>query len=61
MGKYVINWSKNWQYYFNLNASNWQALVTSETYISKQSCKDWIQSLRLNSQTDERYKKYKNK
>lgn len=59
MGKYTINYSKNWQYYFNLIAWNWQILITSETYTTKQSCKDWIASSQINSQISERYKLYK--
>ncbi len=59
MGKYTINWSKNWQYYFNLIAWNWQVLITSETYTTKQSCKDWIASSQINSQTKDNYKRLK--
>lgn len=58
MGKYTINWSNNRQYYFNLFAWNGENILTStETYTTKQGCKDWISSTQINSQIIERYEK----
>lgn len=43
MAKYVISKSTNGQYWFVLKSSNGQTVVTSETYTTKQACKDGIE------------------
>lgn len=40
--KYQIKWSSNRQYYWVLRSVNAEVLLTSETYVSKQGCKDGI-------------------
>jgi uncharacterized protein len=47
--KFAIYKSSNDQYYFNIVASNGQTLCTSETYTTKQSAKDTIQSIKDNA------------
>ena len=42
MAKYVISKNKSNQYWFVLKSSNGQTIVTSETYTTKQACKDGI-------------------
>jgi hypothetical protein len=46
--KYVIRRSKDYQFYWVLNAINGRALITSETYTSKEACKNGIDSSRKN-------------
>lgn len=48
MGKYVIQNSKNDQFYFVLKAGNGEVILTSETYTSKQNCKKGIESSKVN-------------
>lgn len=45
--KYVIRKATNGQYYWALNASNGQVLLTSETYTTKESCKGGISSSKI--------------
>jgi hypothetical protein len=47
--KFTIHNSADAQFYFTLQAENGQVLVTSETYTTKQSCKDGIQSTIVNT------------
>ncbi|WP_022850692.1 YegP family protein [Limisalsivibrio acetivorans] len=49
-GKFVIQNSIDGQVYFVLKAANGEVILNSETYRSKQSCKDGIESVRENSQ-----------
>lgn len=44
MGKYLIKKSSNGQFYWVLNASNGQTIITSETYTTKDNCKGGITS-----------------
>jgi len=46
--KYIIRRATNSQYYWVLNASNGQVLITSETYTTKDSCKGGIASSKIN-------------
>ena len=52
---YIIQGSSNNQFFFNLTADNNEKILTSETYKDKESAKGGIQSVRINSQIDERY------
>jgi uncharacterized protein len=52
---YVIQKSTNNQFFFNLTANNNEKILTSETYKDKESAKEGIQSVRVNSPIDERY------
>lgn len=49
--KFVIKKSSNEQYYFFIKASNGQILCTSETYTTKQSAKDTIDTIKRNAST----------
>ena len=43
------------QFMFNLGAENYEIILTSESYVSKSSASNGIQSVRENSPFDERY------
>lgn len=61
MWKFTIYISKNSQYYFVLTAGNGEPILSGETYTTMQACKDGIASVKVNSQIDEQYKRYKSK
>ncbi len=48
-GKFVIDNSKDGQFFFNLKAGNGEIILTSEMYKSKASCLNGIESVRKNS------------
>jgi len=48
---------KNNEYYFNLKASNHETILQSEGYITKVSAENGIESVRINSQINERFKR----
>lgn len=54
MDRFVIDKASNGQYYFVLKAANGQVIATSETYVSKQSCDNGIESVRKNAPTASR-------
>lgn len=47
MGKYQIKKSVNYQYYWVLKASNGETLIKSETYVTKDGCKNGIYSSKV--------------
>lgn len=49
MEKFVINKSKDGQYYFVLMAKNNKIIAMSEMYIAKQSCINGIESVKENA------------
>ena len=49
--------SVNFQYYFNLRSGNGEVILTSESYLSKQSCHDGIASVKINAPYDSRYER----
>ena len=53
--QYILRKSTNNQFYFYLTAENNEPILTSETYLSKDSAKGGIQSVRENSPIDSRY------
>ncbi|MBK8506155.1 MAG: YegP family protein [Saprospiraceae bacterium] len=57
MGKFEINPTKSGQFRFNLKASNGQIILTSESYTTKPSCLNGIESVRTNSQIGSRYER----
>lgn len=61
MAKFEIILRKNNEYQFNLKASNGQVILTSEGYTTKASCKNGIESVRKNSQMDERFDRKESK
>ncbi len=47
--KFKIHKSRNDQYYFNLHAGNGEKIATSEMYVTKQGCKNGIESVKTNA------------
>lgn len=59
MGKFVINRAANGELTFNLKADNFQILLTSQIYSSRQACFNDIESVRTNCTDDRRYERKK--
>ena len=57
MGKFVITKRKNGEFQFNLKAGNGQVILTSEGYTTKAACLNGVESVKKNSQVDERFDK----
>ncbi len=55
MGKFVITKRKNGEFQFNLKASNGQEILASEGYTTKSACMNGVESVKKNSQVDERF------
>ena len=55
MGKFVITKRKNGEFQFNLKAANGQVILTSEGYTTKAACLNGVESVKKNSQVDERF------
>ena len=47
--KFIIRKSSNGQFYFNLYATNYQVIATSEMYATKDGCKNGINSVKTNA------------
>lgn len=57
MGKFVITKRKDGEFQFNLKAGNGEIILTSEGYKAKDSCKKGIESVKINSQIDDRFER----
>lgn len=57
MGKFVITKRKDGEFQFNLKAGNGEIILTSEGYKAKDGCKKGIESVRINSQIDDRFER----
>lgn len=57
MGKFEIKKDKAGEFRFNLKAGNGQVILSSEGYKAKPSCMNGIESVRTNSQADERFER----
>ncbi|MFA9290363.1 MAG: YegP family protein [Solirubrobacteraceae bacterium] len=57
MGKFELKTRKNGEFQFNLKASNGQIILTSEGYSSKAGCLNGIESVRKNTQDENRFDK----
>ncbi|WP_346882310.1 YegP family protein [uncultured Algibacter sp.] len=57
MGKFEIKKDKSEQYRFNLKANNGQIILSSEAYKAKASCENGIESVRTNSQDDDKFER----
>jgi uncharacterized protein YegP (UPF0339 family) len=55
MGKFVITKRTNGEFQFNLKAGNGQTILSSESYSSKANCDNGIESVRKNSQDDNKF------
>jgi len=60
-GKFEIKRAKNGEYYFNLLAGNNEVILTSEMYKAKASAKNGIESVKKNSNVDERFERKESK
>ena len=50
--KFEIKKAVNGQYYFNLKAANGEIILTSETYVEKESAKVGLGSVKVNAALD---------
>ena len=57
MAKFEITQRKNGEFQFNLKASNGEIILTSEGYTAKEGCKNGIESVKKNSQNDDRFER----
>lgn len=57
MGKFEVKTTESGKSMFNLKASNGQIILTSQSYASMDGCKNGIESVRKNSQNDERFER----
>ncbi|HSD07548.1 YegP family protein [Flavobacterium sp.] len=57
MGTFLINKRKNDEFQFVLKAGNGQVILSSESYSTKGACENGIESVRKNSQDDNRFEK----
>ncbi|RDY61160.1 YegP family protein [Flagellimonas nanhaiensis] len=57
MGKFEIKTTNSGKTMFNLKAGNGQVILTSEQYNSKSACENGIESVRTNSQNDDRFER----
>ncbi len=55
MGKFEIKTGSSGKTMFNLKAGNGQVILTSQSYESKDGCKNGIESVKKNSQDDARF------
>lgn len=55
--KYVLKKSKNGKFFFNLQAANGQAILSSEMYEAKPSAVNGIESVRKNGSVEARFDK----
>src|SRR6188768_2758485 len=57
MGTFLVSKRKNDEFQFALKAGNGQVILASEGYSTKAACENGIDSVRKNSQVDERFDK----
>ena len=55
MSKFVVSVRKDGEYQFVLKAWNGEVILKSEGYSAKSGCENGIESVRVNSQDDNRY------
>ena len=56
-GKFEIKAGKNGKFRFNLKASNWQIILSSESYDSRSGCEKGVESVRKNAASDARFER----
>lgn len=61
MGKFEITTRKNGDFQFNLKAGNGQIILSSQGYSAKSGCENGIESVRKNSQEDQRFERLESK
>jgi uncharacterized protein YegP (UPF0339 family) len=57
MASFQIFRGTNFQYYFRFKASNGEQILSSESYITKQSCQDGIASVKAHAPYDSNYRR----
>ena len=57
MGTFLVSKRKNDEFQFVLKAGNGQVILASEGYATKAACENGIESVRKNSQVEERFDK----
>ncbi|MGO4292709.1 YegP family protein [Chitinophaga sp. RAB17] len=57
MAKFVISKDSKGEFRFKLKAGNGEVILVSEGYTSRSGCDNGIESVRTNSQIDERFEK----
>lgn len=57
MGKFVISKDSKGEFRFKLKAGNGEVILGSEGYTSRSGCDNGIESVRTNSQIDDRFEK----
>lgn len=57
MSKFVVSQSSNGEFRFKLKAGNGEVILVSEGYAARSGCDNGIESVRTNSQIDERFDK----
>lgn len=57
MGKFEITSRTNGEFQFNLKAGNGQVILSSEGYTTRANCENGIESVRKNSQDDNKYER----
>ncbi|MET1259552.1 MAG: YegP family protein [Flavobacteriaceae bacterium] len=57
MGKFEVKTDNAGEYRFNLKAGNGQVILSSEGYTTKSACENGIESVRKNSQDDNRFER----
>ena len=55
--KFTVKSGKDGKLYFNLTAKNGQVILSSQGYASKSGCDNGIDSVKTNSQVDERFER----
>lgn len=61
MSTFLVSKRKNDEFQFVLKAGNGQVILASEGYSTKAACENGIESVRKNSQVDERFDKLESK
>ena len=54
-GKFVVNTGKDGKHYFRLKAGNGEIIFSSQGYAARKSCLNGIESVRKNSQDQDRF------
>lgn len=54
---FIIENSKNGQFYFNLTAKNGQVILTSEQYTTKAACLNGVESVKKNAADESKFEK----
>lgn len=57
MSKFVVSKSSNGEFRFKLKAGNGETILVSEGYSARSGCDNGIESVRTNSQVDDRFDK----